>query len=163
MQLPQGYDTVLYEDGGNISKGQKQLLRRRQGGVDLPGDVGDLVDRAGELPGVEDKGGDLVPVSFFDRNQAGDIISRVSYDVDVVGTCISADLSQILTSLVTVAGSFVMMAVISPVLTAVTLVTIPMAIGYTTAEEPRQQASMAQAHRYTRPKSTRPFRPRGTA
>lgn len=26
MQLPQGYDTVLYEDGGNISKGQKQLL-----------------------------------------------------------------------------------------------------------------------------------------
>lgn len=72
-----------------------------------------------------------LPVSFFDRNQAGDIISRVSYDVDVVGTCISADLSQILTSLVTVAGSFVMMAVISPVLTAVTLVTIPMAIGYT--------------------------------
>ena len=72
-----------------------------------------------------------LPVSFFDRNQAGDIISRVSYDVDVVGTCISADLSQILTSLVTVTGSFVMMAVISPVLTAVTLVTIPMAIGYT--------------------------------
>ena len=72
-----------------------------------------------------------LPVSFFDRNQAGDIISRVSYDVDVVGTCISADLTQILTSLVTVTGSFIMMAVISPVLTAVTLVTIPMAIGYT--------------------------------
>lgn len=72
-----------------------------------------------------------LPVSFFDRNQAGDIISRVSYDVDVVGTCISADLTQIVTSIVTVTGSFIMMAVISPPLTCVTLVTIPLAVLYT--------------------------------
>ncbi|MCD8240322.1 MAG: ABC transporter ATP-binding protein, partial [Oscillospiraceae bacterium] len=32
-----------------------------------------------------------LPVAFFDRSQAGDIISRVSYDVDVVATCISTD------------------------------------------------------------------------
>ncbi len=72
-----------------------------------------------------------LPVGFFDQNQAGDIISRVSYDVDVVSTCISTDLTQIVTSVVTVAGSFVMMAVISPALTCVTLVTIPLAILYT--------------------------------
>lgn len=72
-----------------------------------------------------------LPVSFFDQNQAGDIISRVSYDVDVVSTCISTDLTQIMTSIVSVAGSFLMMAVISPALTCVTLVTIPMAVLYT--------------------------------
>ena len=81
---------------------------------------GDVFDKLLELP-----------VSYFDQNQAGDIISRVSYDVDVVATCISTDLAQILTSIVTVAGSFLMMAVISPALTGVTLVTIPLAVWYT--------------------------------
>ena len=72
-----------------------------------------------------------MPVSYFDQNQAGDIISRVSYDIDVISTCISADIVQILTSVVTVAGAFAMMAYISPALTAITLITIPLAVGYT--------------------------------
>lgn len=72
-----------------------------------------------------------LPVSFYDRNQAGDIISRVSYDIDVIGTCVSTDLTQILTSVVTVAGSLFMMLAISPLLALTTLVTIPIAIGYT--------------------------------
>lgn len=55
-----------------------------------------------------------LPVSYFDRNQAGDIISRVSYDIDVVTTSLSADLIQILTSVITVGGSFLMMCLISP-------------------------------------------------
>ena len=72
-----------------------------------------------------------LPVSYFDRNQAGDIISRVSYDIDVVTTCLSADLIQILTSVVTVVGSFGMMCMISlPMVTGLCL-TIPMAIGFT--------------------------------
>ena len=69
-----------------------------------------------------------LPVGYFDRNQAGDIISRVSYDVDVVTTSISTDLVQILTSVVTVIGSFIMMITISPPMVLVTLVTIPMAV-----------------------------------
>ena len=73
-----------------------------------------------------------LPVGYFDQNQAGDIISRVSYDIDVVSTCIATDIVQILTSLVTVVGSFTMMLVISPTLALVTLVTIPTAILYTT-------------------------------
>lgn len=72
-----------------------------------------------------------LPVSYFDRNQAGDIISRVSYDIDVVSTSISADIVQILTSVVTVAGSLVMMVVISPPLAVITLVTVPLSIYYT--------------------------------
>lgn len=70
-------------------------------------------------------------VGYFDRNQAGDIISRVSYDVDVVCTSFSTDLVQIVTSIVTVIGSFVMMLIISPFLVVVTLITIPMALLYT--------------------------------
>ena len=73
-----------------------------------------------------------LPVGFFDTNQAGDIISRVSYDIDVVSTCLGTDVVAILTSTVTVAGSFAMMVYISPWLALVTLVTIPAAVTYTT-------------------------------
>ncbi len=72
-----------------------------------------------------------MPVGYFDRNQAGDIISRVSYDIDVICTSFSTDLVQIMTSVVTVVGSFFMMLFISPLLVLVTLITIPMAIAYT--------------------------------
>ncbi|MGF7141928.1 ATP-binding cassette subfamily B protein [Anaerotaenia torta] len=72
-----------------------------------------------------------LPVGYFDRNQAGDIISRVSYDVDVVSTSLSTDIVQVMTSIVTVLGSFLMMLIISPSLVLVTLVTIPLAIIYT--------------------------------
>lgn len=71
-----------------------------------------------------------LPVGFFDRNQAGDIISRVSYDVDVIGTCLATDVVQILTSIVTVIGSLVMMVCISPLLSLTVLVTVPLAIVY---------------------------------
>ncbi len=72
-----------------------------------------------------------LPVGYFDRNQAGDIISRVSYDVDVVCTSLSTDVIQIVTSTVTVAGSFVMMCVISPPLVLCMAATIPASILFT--------------------------------
>ncbi len=72
-----------------------------------------------------------LPVGYFDRNQAGDIISRVSYDIDVVSTCIATDVVQILTSLVTVVGSLAMMIYIAPTMSLMVLVTIPAAVIYT--------------------------------
>lgn len=72
-----------------------------------------------------------LPVSFFDHNQAGDIVSRISYDIDVVNTSLSNDLVQISASVITVVGSFIMMTIISPELVIVMLVTIPMALLYT--------------------------------
>ena len=79
---------------------------------------------------VFEKFGEL-PVGYFDRNQAGDIISRVSYDVDVICTSLSTDVVQIMTSVVTVLGSFAMMCVISPILMLCMLITIPLAFAYT--------------------------------
>ena len=72
-----------------------------------------------------------LPVGYFDTNQAGDIISRVSYDIDVVSTCLGTDIVAIMTSVVTVVGSFGMMVYISPWLALVSLVTIPAAMIYT--------------------------------
>ena len=72
-----------------------------------------------------------LPVGYFDRHQAGDLISRVSYDIDVIATCIATDLTQILTNTVTVVGSLVMMLVISLPLSAVMLFTIPLSILFT--------------------------------
>lgn len=74
-----------------------------------------------------------LPVRYFDQNQAGDIISRVSYDIDVVTTCIATDVVQVMTSIVTVAGSFIMMCAISPQLVLCMLITIPAAILFTRA------------------------------
>ncbi len=69
-----------------------------------------------------------LPVRFFDGHQIGDIISRISYDVDTVNSSLSNDLLQICTSIITVVGSFGMMLFISPVLVLVFAVTIPISI-----------------------------------
>ena len=55
-----------------------------------------------------------LPVQYFDTHPAGDLISRVCYDVDTVNAALSTDLLQIGTSVLTVAGSFVMLLLLSP-------------------------------------------------
>ena len=72
-----------------------------------------------------------LPVSYFDRNQAGDIISRVSYDIDVVTTSLSSDVIHILTSTVTVVGSFIIMCSISVPLVLCMVFTIPVSVWFT--------------------------------
>lgn len=81
----------------------------------------------------EDVFGKLVdlPVGYFDSHQVGDIISRISYDIDTVNTSLSTDLVQICASVITVAGSFIMMLIISPRLVLVMLITIPLSLLYT--------------------------------
>lgn len=66
-----------------------------------------------------------LPVGFFDKYQAGDIISRISYDIDTINASLSTDFVQILASTITVVGSFVMMISISPILVLVFAVTLP--------------------------------------
>lgn len=73
-----------------------------------------------------------LPVGFFDKNATGDIISRVSYDVDVISTCLATDITAIMTSVITVVGSLVMMLVISPLLSLSVIITVPVTVLYTT-------------------------------
>lgn len=72
-----------------------------------------------------------LPVGYFDTHQTGDIISRISYDIDTVNASLSNDLLQIFASVITVVGSLVMMARISPALLCVFLFTVPVSIIFT--------------------------------
>ena len=69
-----------------------------------------------------------LPVGYFDRTQTGDIVSRISYDIDTVNGSLSNDLLQICTSVITVAGSLLMMLMIAPLLVSVFVITIPASI-----------------------------------
>lgn len=72
-----------------------------------------------------------LPISYFDKHQVGDIISKFSYDIDTINTSLSSDVIQISASTITVIGSLIMMVIISPVLVLVMLVTIPLSLLYT--------------------------------
>ena len=69
-----------------------------------------------------------LPVGYFDTHQTGDIISRISYDIDTVNTSLSNDIVQILTTVITVIGALFMMVVISPKLVLIFAFTVPLSI-----------------------------------
>lgn len=69
-----------------------------------------------------------LPVGYFDTHPAGDVISRMSYDIDTVNTSLSHDLLQIATSFITVTGSLSMMISLSPKLVLVFAFTVPLSI-----------------------------------
>ena len=66
-----------------------------------------------------------LPIKFFDSTKTGDIISRMSYDIDTINTSLSSDVVAIISSVLTVVGSFIMMILISRVLILVFAVTLP--------------------------------------
>lgn len=69
-----------------------------------------------------------LPVGYFDVHQSGDIISRISYDIDTVNASLSDDVVQLLTTVITVSGAFIMMVLISPRLVLVFAFTMPLSI-----------------------------------
>lgn len=69
-----------------------------------------------------------LPVGYFDTHQTGDIISRMSYDIDTVNASLSTDLLQIITSVYTVVFSFVMMCRASIPLIFIFAITVPVSL-----------------------------------
>jgi ATP-binding cassette subfamily B multidrug efflux pump len=76
---------------------------------------------------VEAKLGRL-PLKYFDSHSHGDILSRVTNDIDNVATTLQQGLSQILTAILTVIGVMGMMFWISPLLAVISLVTVPLSV-----------------------------------
>ena len=72
-----------------------------------------------------------LPISYFDTHATGDIISRLSYDVDTINSTLSHDLVQILTSLYTVIGSLVFMWQISKPMILIFVLTVPLSLLFT--------------------------------
>lgn len=67
-----------------------------------------------------------LPLKFFDSRTHGEILSRVTNDIDNIATTLQQSLTQLITSIVTLLGIIVMMLTISPMLTLITLVTLPL-------------------------------------
>ncbi len=70
-----------------------------------------------------------MPLSYFDRNTQGEVLSRITNDVDTVNQTLSQSLTQIITSVITVVGVLVMMFSISWLMTLVSLIVIPLSLG----------------------------------
>jgi ATP-binding cassette subfamily B multidrug efflux pump len=97
---------------------------------------------------VEDKIHRL-PLRYFDRQQRGEVLSRVTNDIDNVSQTLQQTLSQLLTSVLTVLGVVLMMVLISPLLALVALVTIPVSIIVTQAIAKRSQKQFVAQWRGT--------------
>ena len=69
-----------------------------------------------------------LPLSYIDRQPRGDLLSRVTNDIDNLSQSLQQTISQILTSLLTLLGVTVMMFTISPLLAIIALITVPVSV-----------------------------------
>ncbi len=69
---------------------------------------------------------DRLPMAYFDRNTHGEILSRVSNDIDTISNTLQQSLTQMIISVVTIVGIVIMMLTISPWLTLVAFLTLPL-------------------------------------
>ena len=73
----------------------------------------------------------ILPISYFDTNLIGDIISKISYDIDTINASLSNDVISIVTSMITIIGSLAMMIIIEWRLIVVFIFTIPISLLFT--------------------------------
>jgi ATP-binding cassette subfamily B multidrug efflux pump len=90
-----------------------------------------------------------LPLKYFDSHPHGDILSRVTNDIDNVTTTLQQGLSQILTAVLTVVGVLGMMFWISPLLAVISLVTVPLSIVVTILIAKRSQTQFAAQWKWT--------------
>jgi len=67
----------------------------------------------------------ILPVSFFDARPRGDIMSRLTNDIDLINNALSSSLTQIFSSIITLIGTVILMLWLSPLLTGVSMITVP--------------------------------------
>jgi len=72
-----------------------------------------------------------LPLKYYDSRTHGEIMSRVTNDIDNIGTSMSQGLPQLLASAIGIVGAVVMMFVINPMLTLITIFTLPLSFGVT--------------------------------
>jgi ATP-binding cassette subfamily B multidrug efflux pump len=84
-----------------------------------------------------------LPLKYFDSHAHGDMLSRVTNDIDNITTTLQQGMSQFLTSTLTIVGVLAVMVWISPLLAAVALVTVPLSIVVTLLVARRSQKHFA--------------------
>jgi ATP-binding cassette, subfamily B, multidrug efflux pump len=89
-----------------------------------------------------------MPLKYFDGTNHGEVLSRITNDVDVVNQTLSQSLTQLITSVATVIGVIIMMLSISWVLTLVALVIVPVSIAFVTAIVKKSQKLFKEQQDY---------------
>lgn len=69
-----------------------------------------------------------LPTAYFDANLNGDIMSRLTNDIDNISTTISSSISTLMSSSISIIGSLIMMIILSPILTIAGLITAPLVL-----------------------------------
>lgn len=72
-----------------------------------------------------------LPISYIDTHQTGDLVSRISYDLNLVNQAINNDIVQMFASAITVIGSLVMMIRISPTMSLIFIILVPVTVLFT--------------------------------
>ena len=72
-----------------------------------------------------------MPMDYFDTKPVGEVLSRVTNDVDTLGQSLNQSATQLITSVTTLIGVLVMMLSISPLMTVVALLILPISVGLT--------------------------------
>jgi ATP-binding cassette subfamily B multidrug efflux pump len=85
-----------------------------------------------------------LPLKYFDGHPRGDILSRVTNDIDNIGQTLQQSLTQLITALLTVIGVLLMMVLISPLLAFVSLLAVPLSIVVTILIAGRSQKQFAR-------------------
>ena len=80
-----------------------------------------------------------LPLAYFDTRQRGEVLSRVTNDIDNLQTSLSITITQLLSAILTVATVLLMMLTISPLLTGISLLTVPLSVMATRAIARRSQ------------------------
>ncbi|MCQ6270117.1 ABC transporter ATP-binding protein/permease [Pseudarthrobacter sp. R1] len=90
-----------------------------------------------------------LPLRYFDSIQRGELLSRVTNDVDNISQSLQQTISQAVTSVLTVVGVLVMMVILSPTLALIALVTIPLTLGLTALIAKRSQKLFVAQWKHT--------------
>jgi ATP-binding cassette subfamily B protein len=89
-----------------------------------------------------------LPISYFDRTSQGEVLSRVTNDVDTVSQSLNQSLTQIITSVITMIGVLVMMFSISWLMTLVVMVILPISAVFITVIVRHSQKYYKQQQEY---------------
>jgi ATP-binding cassette subfamily B protein len=90
-----------------------------------------------------------LPLSYFDKQPRGELLSRVTNDIDNVSQSLQQTMSQLLTSLLTVVGVLIMMLTVSPILTIIAFVSIPVSVGLVIVIGKQSQKRFAAMWKHT--------------
>lgn len=89
-----------------------------------------------------------MPLSYFESNTVGDVLSRITNDVDTLGQSLNQSITQLITSVCTVIGVLIMMLSISPLMTLITIIILPISVTFVAAIVKKSQRHFIAQQEY---------------